>query len=183
MEKMGLNNGETATTPERAERMGEIMESSRADRASLLGKIFNRQTADVAGNLIPGVDAIKLAAEAAVGKTFAGKELSGREQVDYAMIAGVLTVAYTLYFSGMHRESVKVRSLATAIATVELGPDIVRQVAAAAQGNFPRIASFLEKTGMFFEGARKNLLDDSAIAMRELVMGSSEIMSLGLHEE
>lgn len=159
------------------------MESSRAERAGLLGQIFNRRSADIAGNLIPGIDAIKIGAEAAVGKTFGGKELSGREQIDYAMIAGVLAVAYTLYLSGMHRESMKVRSAATMIASLELGPEIVRQAAEMAQEKFPRIASFLDKTGTFFQGARKKMLDDAAVAMHAIMMGSEELTKLGLGGE
>ena len=70
------------------ENKAEIMERFREGRLKIVSDVFKSRTADLIGNWIPGVDAPKMLAEAARGKTSSGETLAGRKRLAHAVIGG-----------------------------------------------------------------------------------------------
>lgn len=123
----------------------EIIENARRSRSQLLKEIFTSRTADMVGNLIPGVDVVKLNIEAVVGKTISGEELSAKQRFTYTVIAGGITLAYALEFAGMRNEAITVRGLTATMAGIEFGPAFLKLAAEKAQDKYPKIAHILGK--------------------------------------
>ncbi len=145
---------ESRVSPEEqlAEGLHEIAFASQKKREEILKKTFVR--ADVIGNIVPGVD-LKMAAEAAIGKTVSGMKLSGRERFDYAVIAGGAALAYALAFSGLHGEAAAAKGLALSFATMEFGPDFFEQAAQRAETTLPQTAHLLRKVAEFTADKRE----------------------------
>ena len=112
-----------------AERRGLLREFL-TDRAMPL---LRSEAADTALNYVPGVDVIKLSIEAALAKTSSGKDLTGRDRLAYAAIAGSTLLSYALLSAGLRHEAVAARGSASAISTIKFGPGMLRHAAAAAK--------------------------------------------------
>jgi len=157
------------------------MEDFRTERADLLKRVINRKTAEAALLLTPGVDVVALAAFAARGETLAGKELDGRERLNYAAIAGFLGMFYVLGLSGMQKEAMAARGVAATLATIEFGPDLFEKTAELAQERMPSAVSFLEKTGDFIKD-KQSLIEDVRRSMIEIATNDPGLISLNLDE-
>jgi hypothetical protein len=172
---------EAGENPELGPEKEKIFEGSRAERAKLLSKVFSRRTADVAGNLIPGIDVAKFTSEAIYGKTVAGKELSGRERINYAVIAGSIALAYALHFSGKNNEAITARAFASSVASIQMGPELLQAMALKAQERFPGVASLLQKSGEFLKD-KGDLFEKAATGIKELLK-NPELIAPNLNAE
>ena len=157
------------------------MEDFREERADLLNRIINRKTTEAALLLTPGIDVVALAAFAARGETLAGKELDGRERLNYAAIAGFLGLFYVLELSGMQKEAIAARGAAATLATMEFGPDLFEKTAELAREHMPSAAPFLKKTGDFIKDKR-SLIEDVRRSMIEIATNDPGLISLNLNE-
>ncbi len=123
--------------------------------ASRIKEIARSRTADIAGNLIPGIDIPKLFAEAWRGKTSSGEELSRRQRFAYTAVAGGISMAYALELSGLTGGALTARAAAGAIAKIELGPETLKEIAERSKKRFPKQAALLEKTANFLLDKRE----------------------------
>gem|GEM_PF-5878580 len=129
---------DTENNPESAV---EVLENARGERRKLLSgilesraaKFLKSPAADTALNYIPGVDIVKLSIEAALAKTSSGTNLSNRDRLVYAAIAGSTLLSYGLLLAGLKHEAIVARGSASSISAVKFGPGILRQGAAVAK--------------------------------------------------
>lgn len=132
--------------PESVEQRKEnIIERACRGRLNLLKDVFTSRTADIVGNLIPGVDVAKLNIEAVVGRTTSGEELSLKQRFTYTAIAGGITLAYALEFAGMRTEAITMRGLTATMASIEFGPEFLRLVIEKTRDKYPKLTHILEK--------------------------------------
>ncbi len=156
-------------------------EEAREGRSALLQKIFNKKAADVALNFTPVIDVGKLTAEAAIGKTMGGKELSSDERRTYVAVAGMVALAYALHFAGMDAGAVAARGLGAAVAGIEFTPGLARDIAGRTKEKFPSAAALLEKTSIFFE-AGKPFVAEATRAISNYVRSDPDLILLDLRQ-
>src|SRR3989344_838965 len=132
-----------------------VMEDARGQRAEFFKKVITSRTADIAGNLVPGLDIAKMTTEAAFGKTSSGEKLGARQRMSYAAIAGGIGLAYALELSGMSAGAVTARSAAAALAGMEFSPEILKGVAEKAKEKYPKAAHILERVSDFAADKRE----------------------------
>lgn len=176
-----INTEKAEAFPARHERetVPEIMESARLGRAGLLDKIFSRTTADVVAGLVPGIDAIGFAASAATGRTFAKTELTSRERMTHAAVAGALTLAYAFRIADMHHAGVATRVTASVIASIGIGPEFIRETAAIVAQRFPKAANIMDAVGEYLQDKRGQVAG-AAHEMHRIFSDRGELVSLGL---
>lgn len=144
----------------------EIMERAKEMRADLLmdifkkasEKIFTMKTLDKAMNLPPGIDFLKMFAEAYKGETLVSKEkLSKRERVVSAAIAGSSALSWTLCAANMPAEALIARSASTGLFYANLiGPALIKKGMEFAKNN-PKTSILLEKTLDYISDKREQI--------------------------
>ncbi len=78
------------------------IEALAVEREGILKKIITSRSLDRIGNWIPGVNAIKLGIESAVGKTSSQRKLSGTERIIRALESGALMLIYVAVAEEMY---------------------------------------------------------------------------------
>lgn len=173
-------NPEMAIEQEPLAEFSPEIEAVREERVGMIGKIFTRKTADVVGNLLPGIDVPKLLTEAAYGTTLAGKDLSMRERMDYAVIAGLVTTAYILYFSGMPHEAKIARVTGATFSSIKFGPNILRETLALAKEKIPAMSPFIERSSSFIED-KKAIVEEMAGNVEAFMATNPDLFLGDLH--
>ncbi|HUC01460.1 MAG TPA: hypothetical protein VMA75_00955 [Candidatus Paceibacterota bacterium] len=171
---------ETMPVPEAQVEKEAVMERYKGERARLLSKIFNRRTVESVALLTPGADVAGLAAFAARGETLVGKKLNPQERLNYAAIAGFLTLSYILYFSGMETEALAARAAAWERSATEFGPELLDGTEALARKLIPSMAPFVEKTGSFLKD-KAALAKEVGRSMLEVPAGDPDLPTLNLN--
>ena len=90
---------EILTTPESNEAKVEALT---VEREGILKKIITSRSLDRVGNWIPGVNAVKLGIESAVGKTSSQRKLSGTERIVRGLESGALMLIYVAVAEEMY---------------------------------------------------------------------------------
>ena len=131
-------------SPEHVESSAEICETSRQERLSLMTRILSSRLLDFLGNMMPGVDFLKMFHEAQVGATSGNRILTPQQRIDYVMVAAASVVAVCLEVAGETTGAVTAKAAAASMAAVRLGPDILDELGhrlrASGQTSLARIA-------------------------------------------
>lgn len=173
-------NPEASLEQESVAEFSPEVEAIRAERPGMMGKIFTRKTADIVGNLLPGIDVPKLLTEAAYGTTFAGKDLSAQERMSYAVIAGLVATAYALYFLGMPHEAKVARVTGATFSSIKFGPNILRETVALAKEKIPAMSPFIERSASFIE-EKGAIVEEMARNVETFMAENPDLLLADLH--
>ncbi len=131
----------------------KVMEEAQAKRATLLERVINRKNMEMTATIMPGIDIGTFAAFAARGKTFTGMELNGKERVNYAAMAGLLALSYSLLAAGMDKEALEAKGAAWTFAGKQfIDSGLLQKTIDAAKEKMPSMIPFIERTGEFIGG-------------------------------
>jgi hypothetical protein len=190
MAESGMNRIEKEDSPEKM----EIMEKSRQERLGILGSVFTRVkgTMEMAkGKMAPikaginekipmpaqelisqmmDVSSIKMYTEAGRGKTLTGKELSPKDRILSALIAGTNDIAKGLFFyaaSSGNADYAKLGSIAYgaswALLLAKNGPKMMQNLKELAEYyNFSDASPVLVRVGAAFDQYGYNNIGSSA---------------------
>lgn len=155
---------------ENAENREQVIEKSQEARKNLLGRILKSKIVDLAGDIIPGVDIPKMAAEAYVGKTTSGEILSNEKRFSYMAISAVTALAYGLAMNEAGGAAVAARGTAAFLSSTEFGPEVIKMVAEKLQSNKPNVAEFMHRSADYFKEKKDLFIEASANMVRSLNM-------------
>ena len=147
-----------------------VIEKSQGARKNLFEKILKSKIADLAGDVIPGVDIPKMFAEAYVGKTTSGEILSDEKRFSYVAISAVTALAYGLAMNEAVGAAVAARGAAAFLSSTEFGPEVVKMVAAKLQERKTRVAGFMDRTVEYFKEKKDLFIEAGAGVVRSLNM-------------
>jgi hypothetical protein len=151
MEKFLIAPAEKSQERDISPEIEVIIEEAREKRAGILNKIMSERAAKITEKIIhwTPIEVPALFVSAARGETLTGEKLDGKARLNYAAIAGFLTISYTLLAMGQHKEAIAAKGAAATFGAMEFGPELVKNTVAMAKEKMAEMAPFIEKTGEF----------------------------------
>lgn len=155
---------------ENEESREQVIEKSQEARKNLFERILKSKIADLAGDVVPGVDIPKMITEAYVGKTTSGEILSNEKRFSYVAISAATALAYGLAMNEAGGAAVAARGTAAFLSSTEFGPEVVKMIADKLQSSKPNVAEFMHRTADYFREKKDLFIMAGADVVRSLNM-------------
>lgn len=159
----------------------EIIEKAEAERFDFLEDILKSRLADVAGNLIPGIDLVKMTNEAIEGKTSSGIELRTRDRMAYLLMVAGIAVFYLSFWAdrvgsmGVPDVCLGSRLGVAVIGAIEglsLNQEMIAEQFQKAGARFPKVKELFSGIGGFLKNDETMFDDVDYVGVKEVFLNN-----------